>query len=76
MATIQVRDIPEDTHRVFRQRAAAAGQSLQEYLRGVLIETAANPTMDEWLDSLGGHSGGNITRDDVVNAIRDDRRER
>jgi len=40
MATIQVRDVPEDVHRTYRQRAAAAGMSLQEYLRDELTRNA------------------------------------
>lgn len=40
MATIQIRDVPEDVHRRYRARAAAAGMSLQEYLRAELIEGA------------------------------------
>lgn len=47
MATIQVRNIPEDIHRVYRVRAASAGQSLQEYLRLHLIEFAATATPAE-----------------------------
>lgn len=40
MATIRIRDIPEDVHRTYRTRAAAAGTSLEEYLRDELIEGA------------------------------------
>ncbi|HUH06953.1 MAG TPA: hypothetical protein VML96_04000 [Egibacteraceae bacterium] len=40
MSTIQIRDVPEAVHRVYKARAAAAGQSLQEYLRAELIEGA------------------------------------
>lgn len=40
MATIQIRNVPEDVHRVHRQRAAAAGMSLQEYLLGELTRGA------------------------------------
>jgi antitoxin FitA len=40
MATIQIRDVPDAVHRVYKARAAAAGQSLQEYLRAELIEGA------------------------------------
>ncbi len=40
MATIQIRNIPEDVHRIYQLRAAAAGQSLQEYLRTELISNA------------------------------------
>lgn len=41
MATIQIRNVPEEVHRIYRARASAAGQSLQEYLLGELIEGAA-----------------------------------
>ena len=47
MATIQVRNIPEDVHRVYRIRAAAAGQSLQEYVRSQLVEFAGFSTPAE-----------------------------
>ncbi len=40
MATIQVRDVPDDVHRVYHQRAALAGMSLQEYLRAELTRNA------------------------------------
>ncbi|MGH8791780.1 MAG: FitA-like ribbon-helix-helix domain-containing protein [Stackebrandtia sp.] len=32
MKNVQVKGVPDDVHRVLRQRAAAAGMSLQEYL--------------------------------------------
>lgn len=42
----QVKDVPDDVHAVHRKRAAAAGQSLQEYLLERLVEDARNPTFD------------------------------
>jgi antitoxin FitA len=40
MATIQVRDVPDEVAEVYRRRAAAAGRSLQSYMREQLIEGA------------------------------------
>ena len=40
VSTVQIRELPEWAYRVYRTRAAAAGQSLQEYLRAELIEGA------------------------------------
>lgn len=40
MATVQVRDLPEEVHLTYKARAAAAGMSLQEFLRAELIAGA------------------------------------
>jgi plasmid stability protein len=47
MATIQIRNIPEDVHRRFRERAAAAGMSLQEFLHAELCASARRKTPAE-----------------------------
>lgn len=44
MATsVTIRDVPERTRDELASRAAASGRSLQEYLRGKLIELASRP---------------------------------
>jgi plasmid stability protein len=40
MATIQVRDLPDDVAETYRRRAEAAGKSLQSYMREQLIAMA------------------------------------
>lgn len=40
MATIQVRDLPDDVAETYRRRARASGQSLQSYMREQLIAMA------------------------------------
>jgi hypothetical protein len=47
MATIQVHGLPEDVYRVYQQRAALAGMSLQEYLRTELTRNARTLTPAE-----------------------------
>jgi antitoxin FitA len=76
MPSIQIKDVPDQTHAVLRQRAAAAHQSLQEYLRARLIEEAAQPTLEEILDRAAGRSGGSVPLNDAVAAVRDDRARR
>jgi plasmid stability protein len=44
MVAITIRDIPDDVRNELAARAARAGQSLQEYLRGLLVSTADKPT--------------------------------
>jgi plasmid stability protein len=43
MPSITVRDVPEETRDELAARAARSGRSLQEYLRGQLIELARRP---------------------------------
>lgn len=73
MPSIQVKGVPDDIHAVHRRRAAAAGQSLQEYLLERLVEDTRTPTLDEVLDRAGGRAGGRAGLDTAVAAVRSDR---
>ena len=44
--SITIRDVPDATSEELAARAALTGRSLQEYLRGRLIELAASPDAD------------------------------
>jgi plasmid stability protein len=44
MVAITIRDIPDEVRDELAARAAGSGQSLQEYLRGLLVATADKPT--------------------------------
>src|ERR1041385_6313375 len=76
MPSVQIKNVPEQTHAVLRQRAAAAHQSLQEYLRARLIEEASEPTLEELLERAGGRSGGSVPLKAAVAAVRSDRARR
>ncbi|MGH3849139.1 MAG: FitA-like ribbon-helix-helix domain-containing protein [Pseudonocardiaceae bacterium] len=41
---ITIRDVPAEVRDELAARAARAGQSLQEYLRGFLLDAASKPT--------------------------------
>jgi plasmid stability protein len=43
MAIIQVRDVPDDVHAELTRRADEAHQSLQQYLRTLLVRQARRP---------------------------------
>jgi hypothetical protein len=76
MPSIQVKDVPVETHAVLRRRAAAAHQSLQEYLRARLIDEAATPSLEEVLERAGGRAGGSVPFSEAVAAVRQDRDRR
>lgn len=73
MPSVQVKNVPPDTHAVLRRRAAGSGQSLQEYLRSLLIDEAARPTMDEVLDRAGRRVDGGVSFAAAVETLRNDR---
>lgn len=73
MPSIQVKDVPADVHLTLRRRAAAAGQSLQEYLLARLVQDAHTPTVDELLDRAGGRAGGRADLETAAAAVRAER---
>jgi plasmid stability protein len=44
---ITVRDVPAEVRDELAARAARAGKSLQEYLRGFLVDAVAKPSVDD-----------------------------
>ncbi|NIZ91443.1 FitA-like ribbon-helix-helix domain-containing protein [Kineococcus rubinsiae] len=76
MPSVQIKDVPVETHAVLRHRAALAHQSLQEYLLARLVEEAGTPTLDEVLERAGGRAGGSLSFRDAVQAVHDDRDRR
>jgi plasmid stability protein len=74
MPSVQIKNVPEDVHRVLRTRAAAAGQSLQEYLLALLVDEARHESLDAWLDRVGSHSGGSLSLEEAVEIQRELRR--
>jgi antitoxin FitA len=75
MPSVQINDVPEQTLAVLRQRAAAAHQSLEDYLRAWLIEKAVESALGEVLDQAG-RSGGSVPLRAAVSTLRDDRDRR
>jgi plasmid stability protein len=73
MPSIQVKDVPDSVHATLRQRAAAAGMSLQEYLLALLTEDTSTPTLSEVLDRAGGRAGGRAPLKSAVKAVRAER---
>ena len=71
-----VRDIPDDVRNELAARAARKGQSLQEYMRGVIIDFAWRPNNEDVLAQVREHAASvrqAITVDDIL-AARDEGR--
>jgi antitoxin FitA len=52
MATIQVREVPEELFEVLRRRARRAGQSMQSYMREQVVALAGRPTKEEAIEEI------------------------
>jgi hypothetical protein len=72
MPSVQIKDVPPETFAVLRARAAAANQSLQEYLRSRLIAEACHPTVEEVLDRAARRRGS-LSSNDAQALLREDR---
>jgi hypothetical protein len=70
MASIQIRNVPEPVHNEMKRRAAAAGQSLSDYLLVELQKLASYPTLNEWLDELDELDVITAEPGEVADAIR------
>lgn len=76
MATIQIREIPDDAYEVMRRRARVSGKSLQKYMRDVVVELASGPTVDEALAQMATIRRGTaeVTRESILAGLDADRR--
>ena len=73
MASVQIKNVPEGVHAILRRRAAAAHQSLQEYLLRHLIDEASRPTVQEVMERAGQRAGGSASFDDSVGLLQSER---
>jgi antitoxin FitA len=80
MATIQIRDVPDDVVEALREQARAVGQSLQAYLRERVIEMARIQArraeiFAELNAALAADRGSGVRTEDIL-ADLDEMRER
>lgn len=73
MPNVQIRDVPDEVHRVLVRRASAAGQSLQQYLADQLETIVATPTVDEVIARIEARPKGRLSASDAIAALEADR---
>lgn len=52
MATIQIRDVPEDAYEVLRARARTSGRSIQAFMLEEVVRLASVPSKAEHLAAI------------------------
>ncbi len=70
---IQVRDVPDEVHRVLKARAVREGMSLSDFLKRELAITAERPSLQEWLEQTKQIKpiGSKVNSAQVVRKLRD-----
>lgn len=74
---ITVRDVPLEVRDELAARAARSGRSLQEYLRGFLVEAVAKPTAADVIARARARvdaTGGQVQPEAILAARDADRR--
>ena len=77
MASITIRDVPDETRAELAARAARSGRSMQEYVRIKLVELAAAPEREDVLARIArrkARTATSVTADEIVAARDVDRR--
>jgi antitoxin FitA len=76
MPNVLIRDLPEEIHANLQRRAQQHGQSLQQYLSAELRRLAERPTIEEVLDRIAAHRGGQVGLQQAVADLNADRDRR
>lgn len=74
---ITVRDVPDNVRDELASRAARAGKSLQEYVRGMLLDTVARPCAEDVIARARARvatTGSRVDAESILAARDADRR--
>lgn len=77
MGAVTIRDVPDEVRDQLAARAASRGQSLQEYLRLLLVSVVEKPTVEEVLARARARvaaTGVRLSSDSIVRATDAERR--
>lgn len=75
MATLYIRDVPDEVAATLKERAAAAGLSLSAYISTELARIATRPTNEQIMARLRARDRtSGPTSDDIVAAMQAGRR--
>ncbi len=68
---IQIRNVPESTHRTLKMRAAQAGRSLSDYLLAEVQKVADLPTVAELSERIRTRPRARVSAASVIRRHRD-----
>ena len=72
---IQVRNVPERLHRELKRRAKLRGQTLTDYIQGILRREVRRPDPQDVLERILRHEPVELHGVTAAELIREERRE-
>jgi antitoxin FitA len=72
---IQIRDVPDEVHRVLKARAAAEGMSLSDYIKMDLEESATRATLEEIDARVQARGPSKMRTETILSTLREVRGE-
>lgn len=76
MKSLQIRNVPDRTHRRLKARAALLGMSLSEYVLLELRRALERPTREELLERIERMSGIDLHDPSPAEVVRQERERR
>jgi antitoxin FitA len=73
---IQIRNVPRELHRKLKIRAAQKDMTITDYVKKLIEQDAAKPTLAEWAERVAKLPPSGVSTEDIVKAIRNDRETR
>ena len=77
MPAMTIRDVPDNTRDILASRAARSGQSLQEYLRTLLIGIASQADIGELITNVRDRKAStdaDLSPNEILEHLASDRR--
>lgn len=72
---VQIRNVPEETHRELKSRAALSGKTLSDFLLAKLQEIVSIPTKEQMRDRLKSRERVHLSSS-VSDILREEREKR
>jgi plasmid stability protein len=76
MSNVQVKNLDESLHEELRERAAAQGTTISDYVLELIRRDLRTPSRREWLASAAALPRHDLTRDEVTGALDAERGHR
>ena len=67
---IQVRNVPDDVHRILKARAATAGMTLSDYVKHDLESAASQPTVQELAARISARESTGLSTEFILETLR------